>query len=81
MYALKFIGGFHCGILEEHDVEISPCGSILASVSIMKIKSKCSFLFFQVSAMGTIFYFKQGFYRTRFFCNSYCAFKDLTIII
>ena len=45
MYALKFTGGFHCGILEEHDVEISMCGSILASVSIMKIKSKFSFLF------------------------------------
>lgn len=77
MYALKFTGEFHCGILEEHDIEISTCGSILASVSTMKIKSKFSFLFFQVLAKDTIFYFKQGFYRTKFFCISYCAFRGL----
>lgn len=76
MYALKFTGGFHCGILEEHDVEISTCGSILASVSTMKIKNKFSF-FFQVLAMDTIFYFKLGFYHTKFFCHSYCAFQVL----
>lgn len=68
MYALKFTGGFHCGILEEHDVEISTCGSILASVSTMKIKNKFSF-FFSGTSHGYNLVFQAGILPHKIFLS------------
>ena len=67
MYALKFTGEFHCGILEDHDIEISTCGSILASVSTMKIKSKFSFLFFSGISHGYNLLFQAGILPNKIF--------------